>query len=83
MAATWLVTAYDLKLAALSRFSTSVPRTEQAGYRQLVVALAMQIYRRERGALPPSDEALIGTYLKSLPDDTPPDVYDGTAPIVE
>jgi hypothetical protein len=33
--------------------------------------------------LPSSEEALVGTYLKSLPDDTSPDVDDGTAPIVE
>ena len=32
---------------------------------------------------PSSDEALVGTYLKSLPEDRSPDVDDGTAPIVE
>jgi hypothetical protein len=31
--------------------------------------LAKEIYRRERGVLPSSDEALVGPYLKSLPDD--------------
>jgi hypothetical protein len=45
--------------------------------------LATEIYRRARGSLPSSDRALVGTYLKSLPDDRPPDVYEGTAPIVE
>jgi hypothetical protein len=37
-------------------------------HRELVIMLATELYRRERGALPPSEEALIGTYLKSLPD---------------
>ncbi len=45
--------------------------------------LATEIYRRERGSLPSSDEALVGTYLKSLPDDRSPDVDDGTAPTAE
>ncbi len=30
-----------------------------------------------------ANEALVGTYLKSLPDDRSPDVNDGTAPQVE
>jgi hypothetical protein len=42
--------------------------------------LAAELYHRERGSWPPSDEALAGTYLKSLPDDGLPDVDDGTAP---
>jgi hypothetical protein len=45
--------------------------------------LATEIFRRERGALTPTEDALIGTYLKSLPDDRSPDVDDGTAPTVE
>jgi hypothetical protein len=45
--------------------------------------LATELYRRERGSLPSSDEALVGTYLQSLPDDRAPDFDDGTAPIVE
>ena len=37
-------------------------------YHDLVLMIAGEIYRREHGTLPPSDEALLGTYLKSLPD---------------
>jgi hypothetical protein len=81
--ATWLVTAYDLKVLVWRLISTSVPRTEQAGNRQLVVALARELYRRERGALPPSDEALVGTYLKRSPDDGSPDPADEKTPVVE
>ncbi len=33
---------------------------ELRSYRQLVVSLAEELYRRERGAMPPSEEALVG-----------------------
>jgi hypothetical protein len=56
---------------------------DRKAHRKLVIMLATEIYRRERGSLPSSDEALVGTYLKSLPDDRSPDVDDGTAPTVE
>jgi hypothetical protein len=45
--------------------------------------LDTELYHRERRSLPSSDEALVGTYLKSLPDNRSPDFYDGTAPTVE
>ena len=45
--------------------------------------LATELYHRERGTLPPSDEALVGTYLKSLPDDGSADLADETTPTVE
>jgi hypothetical protein len=56
---------------------------DRMAHRELVIMLATELYRRERGCLPPSDEALVGTYLQSLPDDRAPDVDDGTAPTVE
>jgi hypothetical protein len=44
--------------------------SERAGHRALVVLLASELYRRDhRGDNPPSDEALVGPYLKTLPDD--------------
>ena len=42
---------------------------ERAGHRALVILPARQRYRRDHGTDPPSDEALVGTYLKELPDD--------------
>ncbi len=57
-------------------------QTGAAGYRDLVVALAQELYHRERGVLPPSEEALVGTYLQELPDDGSADVDDGTTPTV-
>ena len=64
--------------AGASRFGA-----DRKAHRELVIMLATELYRRERGSLPSSDVALVGTYLKSLPDDRPPDVDDGTVPIVE
>jgi hypothetical protein len=45
--------------------------------------LATEIYRRERGAPPPSEDALVGTYLQGLPDDGSAELADGTTPTVE
>ena len=42
---------------------------ERANHRALVVLLASELYRRDHGNDPPSDEALVGPYLESLPDD--------------
>ena len=83
--ASWLVTTNDAKLAFRYGFLAwpNVRRREQRSYRELLVLLAGEIYRRERGALPPSDEALVGTYLKSLPDDGSADLADEMTPTVE
>ena len=83
--ASWLVTTNDAKLAF--RYGSlswpAVRRTERRSYRELLVLLAGEIYRRERGAPPPSEEALVGTYLKSLPDDGSADLADEMTPNVE
>ena len=56
---------------------------DRRAYRDLVIMLATEIYRRERGAPPPTEEALVGTYLQSLPDDGSAELADGTTPTVE
>jgi hypothetical protein len=45
--------------------------------------LAREIYRRERGAPPPTEDALVGTHLQGLPDDASAELADGTTPTVE
>jgi hypothetical protein len=45
--------------------------------------LATELYHRERGSFPPSDEALVGPYLKSLPDDGSAELADGMTLTVE
>ena len=56
---------------------------DRKAYRELVIMLATEIYHRERGSFPSSDEALVGTYLKSLPDDGSAELDDGTTPTVQ
>jgi hypothetical protein len=45
--------------------------------------LATELYHRERGSLPPFEEALVGTILTSLPDDGSANLADETTPTVE
>ena len=49
----------------------------------LVLMIAGKIYHREHGMLPPSDEALLGTYLKSLPENSSIDQGDEMPAIVK
>jgi hypothetical protein len=90
----WLVATLDARLRLVQSHSQYWPWppnrladnrgvADRKAYRNLVIMLATELYHRERGSLPASDEALVGTYLKSLPDGKSPDFYDGTAPIVE
>jgi hypothetical protein len=87
-----LVATLDAKLRLLRGYDEWLPpvrardrRTvaDRRAHRDLVIMLATEIYRRERGSLPPSEEALVGTYLKNLPDDGLTDLADETTPIVE
>ena len=57
-------------------------RANGRGYRDLLVLLASELYHRERGTLPPSEDTLVGTYLESLPDDGSAEVGDETTPTV-
>jgi hypothetical protein len=89
----WLVAALDARLRLMMRgydewLPPVQPRdrktvADRRAYRDLVIMLATEIYRRERGAPPPTEDALVGTYLQSLPDDGSADLADGTTPTVE
>jgi hypothetical protein len=81
--ARWLLTAHDAKLLLGQWPWPSIQNSERRGHRALLVLLATKIYRRERGEVPPSEEALVGTYLESLPDDGTADLDDGMIPTVE
>jgi hypothetical protein len=83
--ASWLVTTVDAKLRILiaNRYGWPWPPDrlqERRAHSAVVLMLATEMYHRERGSLPSSNEALVGTYLKSLPDDGSADLDDGTAP---
>ena len=92
--ASWLVSTLDARLQLVKwnnliwpwppdRMADRRGDADRKAHRALVVMLATELYRRERGSFPPSEEALVGTYLKSLPEEYLPDVNDGTAPVVE
>ncbi len=63
----WLDTTADLR--GLNNFFTwKRLQVAEADHRQaLVISLATELYRRDHKADPPTPEALVGPYLKSLP----------------
>jgi hypothetical protein len=65
----WMSTAIDAQELLRAWDFRALRLRERANHRALVVLLASELYRRERGTGPPSDEALVGPYLKELPDD--------------
>jgi hypothetical protein len=88
----WLISTLDARLHLLRGYDEWLPpvrprdwRTlaDRRAHRDLVVMLASEIYRRERGAPPTTEDALVGTYLQSLPDDGSAELDDGTTPAVE
>jgi hypothetical protein len=91
--ADWLVTTLDARLRLMDgyiewhwpsdRVVGGGGAPDRRAHRDLVIMLATEIYRRERGAFPPFDDFLVGAYLKSLPDDGSAELDDGTTPTVE
>jgi hypothetical protein len=88
----WLVATLDARLHVVRGYDEWLPpvrprdrRTfaDRRAHRDLVILLATEIYRRERGAPPPTEYALVGTYLQGLPDDGSAELADGTTPTVE
>jgi hypothetical protein len=79
----WLFKAHDAKRLLFQWPWPSISLQERRSHRALVVLLAEELYRRERGGSPPSEQALVGPYLESLPDDGAADLDDGTTPTVE
>ena len=88
----WLIATVDAKLRLQMGYEEWLPpvrprdgRTvaDRKAYHDLVIMLATEIYRRERGAPPPTQDALVGTYLQGLPDDGSAELADGTTPTVE
>lgn len=73
----WMQSSWDAteKLRAWSRSGVRV--RERANHRALLVLLARELHRRDRGSDPPGDEALIGAYLEGLPDGGSGDPAEG------
>jgi hypothetical protein len=81
--ANWLVTTHDARLRLLlannSGWSWPPDRlADRRAHAHLVITLASELYRRERGSPPPSEAALVGTYLECLPDDGSAELGEAT-----
>jgi hypothetical protein len=82
--ASWLVSTRDAKLQILgSRPWWPGRHAYRKAQREIVIMLATELYRRERGAIPTSEGALVGTYLESLPDDSSAEAAGETTPTVK
>jgi len=78
----WLVATHDGRRVLGSPLRAPVRLEERRTYRDLVILLASELYRRERGGEAATDEALVGTYLKRLPADPSDELGDGTIPTI-
>jgi hypothetical protein len=81
--AQWLATAPDAKQLLGGWPRPAIGQRERREHHALVVLLAEELFRRERGRSPSSENELVGTYLKSLPDDGTSELDDGTMPTVD
>jgi hypothetical protein len=77
----WLDSTIDANFLFGSWGWTVVLATERANYRALLILLGEELYVRDHGAGPPTPNALVGPYLKSLPPDED-DGRDQTIPVV-
>jgi hypothetical protein len=80
--AEWIVSTHDVRDMLEKPWLNEIHLRELKIYHDVVVLLADELYRRERGKTALSDEALVGTYLKRLPDDGSEELGDETTPIV-
>ncbi len=78
----WLAGTLDAKVLLLAWPWPSIRGVERRDYRNLVVLLASELFERDRGSPPPSEESLVGHYLDELPSDDSEEYDDGKAPTV-
>jgi hypothetical protein len=78
--AEWLQSTIDAKLLLASRRTwPGIRVSEKRHYSDMVIFVANELYRREHGAPPPSERALVGPYLDHLPDNGSGELDDGSA----
>jgi hypothetical protein len=76
----WLDSTYEAPQAIRLLDWRSLRMTELANHRELLILLGTELYRRDRGTDPPTPEALVGPYLKSLPKEFPDEETDEAIP---
>ena len=72
----WLDSSHDAQMLFNLLELNRMRGDETANHRELLVLLASELYRRERGTDPPTPEDLVGPYLKSLPAEFTQDMRD-------
>jgi len=80
--AEWLVGTRDAKFLLSSWPWPAIRATERREHRALVVLLAGELYKRDRGAPASSEQMLVGPYLDELPADGSVELDDGSAPTI-
>jgi hypothetical protein len=63
----WFDTAHDAQQLLRYLDASGVETIERANHADLLIVLATELYHREHGTDPPTPQALVGPYLKSLP----------------
>jgi hypothetical protein len=63
----WINSAYDAQKVLHYLVGNGIPIVERANHADLLVLLGAALYHRDHGSDPPTPEALVGPYLKSLP----------------
>jgi hypothetical protein len=76
----WLGSSIDADFLVGSWPWNMVRTQERSDYRELLILVGQELYRRDHGTYPPSPESLVGRYLKSLPAEFPDDDSDETIP---
>ena len=76
----WLGSTFDAGLLLGFWGWSGIRLRERLDHRDLLILLASQLYRRDHGTAPPTPEALVGPYLKSLPEEFPDNSRDDTVP---
>ena len=77
---TWLDKTFDARLLLQMLDLRRLRMSEWANHRDLLILLGTELYRRDHGSDPPTPEALVGPYLKSLPEEFPDDERVETFP---
>ncbi len=76
----WLDSTHDAQVLLRILDLNKLRINECANRRDLLILLGAQLYRRDHGTDPPTPEALVGRYLKSLPAEFPGDERDNAIP---
>jgi hypothetical protein len=78
--AAWLNSTFDANFLLGTWGWKAVRRQERSNHRALLILLGQELFRRDFGSDPPTPEAFIGRYLKSLPSESLDDDRNETIP---